>query len=195
VSDYVLVLYYSRNGATRQLARSIARGVRAEGLDAMLRTVPAISPEGVAAAEPADDEDLFCTLEELAQCSGLALGSPTRFGNMAAPLKFFLDQTSNLWLSGQLIDKPACVFTSSSSLHGGQETTLLTMALPLIHHGMVYLGVPYSEKALHTTTSGGTPYGASHVSHNEAQALSQEEQDIALALGKRLAKHAKLRND
>lgn len=190
MSDYILVLYYSRSGGTKQLARAIARGVRAAGMDAMLRTVPAVADEPSKLTVSDPDDDMYCTVEELANCAGLALGSPTRFGNMASPLKYFLDQTTSLWVSGSLIDKPATVFTSSSSLHGGQETTLLTMALPLIHHGMVYMGVPYSEKALHLTSTGGTPYGASHVSHNQEASLSPDEQAVANALGKRLAKFA-----
>ncbi|HBM82443.1 MAG TPA: NAD(P)H-quinone oxidoreductase, partial [Halieaceae bacterium] len=161
---YILVLYYSRHGATAAMAAQVARGVETvAGISARLRTVPAISAtcEAVEDAIPADGP-LYCELDELAACAGLVLGSPTRFGNMAAPLKYFLDQSSGLWLSGALIDKPAAVFTSTSSLHGGQESTLLSMLLPLLHHGMVVAGLPYSEPGLMTATAGGTPYGASH---------------------------------
>lgn len=187
MSSYILVLYYSRSGGTRQLARAIARGVRASGLDAKLRTVPSLE---AGSGDQAEDDDLYCSLEDLANCSGLALGSPTRFGNMAAPMKAFLDQTTSLWMSGALIDKPATVFTASSSMHGGQESTLLSMMLPLVHHGMVYLGLPYSEAALHNTSSGGTPYGASHVSGHSNKTLSEDEYTLAVNCGKRLAKIA-----
>ncbi len=153
----IVVLYYSRHGSTQALARQIARGVESvEGCQALLRTVAEL--DGTAS-----NSDPYLSLDELKQCDGLALGSPVWFGNMAAPLKHFWDQTTPLWLSGALIDKPACVFTSSSTLHGGQETTQQSMMLPLLHHGMLILGIPYSEPALHTTQSGGTPYGASHV--------------------------------
>lgn len=190
---YVLVLYYSRHGATRQMARLIARGIEAEGLEARLRTVPAISTVCEATAPDVPDEgDLYCTQEELAACVGLALGSPTRFGNMAAPLKYFIDSSSGTWLNGALIDKPAVVFTSTSSLHGGQETTLISMMLPLLHHGMAVLGLPYSEAGLLKTTSGGTPYGASHLAGADSQrALDTHESDLCLALGQRLARHAR----
>lgn len=182
----MLVLYYSRGGSTKQLAKAIARGVRAQGLDVRLRTVPPVSAEGEIAGAPSDD--LYCTNDDLANCAGLALGSPTRFGNMAAPMKYFIDQTADLWMSGALINKPAAVFTSSTSMHGGQESTLLSMALPLMHHGMVMLGVPYSEPALHRTTAGGTPYGASHVAGEANRTeLDPHEQAIANGLGKRLA--------
>ncbi|MDP2226384.1 MAG: NAD(P)H:quinone oxidoreductase [Moraxellaceae bacterium] len=190
---YVLVLYYSRHGATRQMARLIARGIETEGLEARLRTVPAISAVCEATAPDVPDEgDLYCTQEELAACAGLALGSPTRFGNMAAPLKYFIDSSSGTWLNGALIDKPAVVFTSTSSLHGGQETTLISMMLPLLHHGMAVLGLPYSEAGLLKTTSGGTPYGASHLAGADSQrALDSHESDLCLALGQRLARHAR----
>lgn len=188
---YVLVLYYSRNGATAKLADYIARGVESvTGISAMRRTVPAISANTECVEDDIPDEgDLYCTVDDLRNCSGLLLGSPTRFGNMAAPLKYFLDGTSSLWASGALLDKPAGVFTSSSSLHGGQESTLLTMMLPLIHHGMVYAGVSYGEAALHQTKTGGTPYGASHV-ESEDTLLSEHEKSIALAQGERIAKLA-----
>ncbi|HEX5362139.1 MAG TPA: NAD(P)H:quinone oxidoreductase [Fluviicoccus sp.] len=186
---YVLVLYYSRHGSTRQLAKLIARGVESAGMRARLRTVPAVSTvcEAAEAAIP-ESGDLYCSTDDLAGCAGLALGSPTRFGNMAAPLKYFLDGTSDLWLSGALCDKPAAVFTSTSSLHGGQESTLLSMMLPLLHHGMVMLGIPYREAALNTTSAGGTPYGASHWAGSDgSRPITSDEQALCLALGKRLA--------
>lgn len=186
---YILVLYYSRSGGTAELARQVARGVQAQGdLDARLRTVPPVS----AASEqtvPAIPESgaVYCSKDDLADCSGLALGSPTRFGNMAAPLKHFLDDTVDLWLSHRLVGRPAAVFCSTGSLHGGQETTLLSMMLPLLHHGMVLVGLPYSERGLNETTAGGTPYGASHVSGSSASpALHPAEADLAAALGRRL---------
>lgn len=192
-TPYVLVLYYSRHGATREMARLVARGVEAEGLEARLRTVPAVSPV-CEATEPDIPEsgDIYCTPEDLAACAGLALGSPTRFGNMAAPLKHFLDGTSGLWVNGALIDKPAVVFTSTSSLHGGQESTLLSMMLPLMHHGMVILGLPYSEPGLSRTSGGGTPYGASHhAGSDNARGLDAHESDLCLALGRRLGRLAR----
>lgn len=192
-TPYVLVLYYSRHGAIRQMARLIARGIEKEGLDARIRTVPAVSTviDATAPAIPEEGE-LYCSEEDLVNCVGLALGSPTRFGNMAAPLKYFIDGTSGLWLNGALIDKPAVVFTSTSSLHGGQETTLLSMMMPLLHHGMVILGIPYSESALLKTTSGGTPYGASHLAGPDSgRAVDELESTLCIALGQRLARHAK----
>lgn len=192
-TPYVLVLYYSRHGAIRQMARLIARGIEKEGLEARIRTVPAVSTviDATAPAIPEEGE-LYCSEEDLANCVGLALGSPTRFGNMAAPLKYFIDGTSGLWLNGALIDKPAVVFTSTSSLHGGQETTLLSMMMPLLHHGMVILGIPYSESALLKTTSGGTPYGASHLAGPDSgRAVDELESTLCIALGQRLARHAK----
>ncbi|HEX4940828.1 MAG TPA: NAD(P)H:quinone oxidoreductase [Candidatus Kapabacteria bacterium] len=192
-TPYVLVLYYSRHGATRQMARLIARGVEKEGLEARLRTVPAVSTT-VEATEPVipEEGELYCSLDDLSGCAGLALGSPTRFGNMAAPLKYFLDGTSGLWLNGALIDKPAVVFTSTSSLHGGQETTLLSMMLPLMHHGMAVLGLPYSEAGLLRTTAGGTPYGASHLAGADSKrALDDTESELCIALGQRIARHAR----
>jgi NAD(P)H dehydrogenase (quinone) len=191
-TPYVLVLYYSRSGATRQMARLLARGIEREGLDARVRTVPPVSTvcEATAADIP-DSGDIYCTIEDLAHCAGLALGSPTRFGNMAAPLKYFLDGTSALWLNGALIDKPACVFTSTSSLHGGQETTLTSMILPLLHHGMTILGIPYAEAGLLKTSGGGTPYGASHFAGKDNQReLDSVESELCLTLGRRLARHA-----
>ncbi len=188
MSDFVLVLFYSRYGATKNLAEQIVRGIESTGMEARLRTVPAVSAVCEATAESIPDEGpVYCTLEDLQECSGLVMGSPTRFGNMAASLKYFLDGTSGLWASGALIDKPAAVFTSTASLHGGQESTLLTMALPLIHHGMLLVGVPYSESALTKTTTGGTPYGASHWSGEGDSALSEDEVTIAKSLGKRVA--------
>lgn len=190
---YILVLYYSRNGATAQLAQHIARGIaHVDGMEARVRTVPPVSTT-CEATEPAvpDVGAPYVSLDDLRHCSGLALGSPTRFGNMAAPLKYFLDSTAPLWLAGDLIDKPACVFTSTSSMHGGQETTLVSMMLPLIHHGMLLLGIPYSEPSLNTTQFGGTPYGASHVTGtNGDHPLAADEIELARAMGKRLARVA-----
>lgn len=188
-TPFVLVLYYSRSGATRAMAQQIARGIELGGLEARVRTVPTVSPN-TEASEPDIPEsgDMYCSIEDLKACSGLAMGSPTRFGNMAAPLKYFLDGTGSQWLSGDLINKPACVFTSTGSLHGGQETTLLSMMLPLLHHGMVIAGLPYSEPTLMSTKSGGTPYGASHAAGPHSNpALSQDEKTLCLAQGKRLA--------
>jgi NAD(P)H dehydrogenase (quinone) len=189
----VLVLYYSKYGTTRDMARLIARGIEEVGLNAKIRTVPEVSAvtTTIAPSIPAEGE-LYCSLEELAACSGLALGSPTRFGNMAAPMKYFWDQSSGVWLSGALQGKPACVFTASGTMHGGQETTLLTMMIPLLHHGMLLMGIPYAEAALSTTTRGGTPYGASHVSgaaHD--QPLSSDEKTLCIAQGRRLAQTIK----
>lgn len=182
---YILILYYSRNGHVKMLAEQLAQGVEMAGMEARLRTVPSVSAEVEATAESIPEKgDLYCTQEDLANCNGLLLGSPTRFGNMAAPLKYFLDNTGSLWASGALIGKPAGVFTSSSSIHGGQETTLLSMMLPLIHHGMLIAGIPYSESALSSTQKGGTPYGASHV---EADQLTPDEQAICQSQGKRIA--------
>ncbi len=191
-APYVLVLYYSRHGATRAMAEQIARGIEQTGIEARLRTVPPVSAtcEATNDSIPAEG-DLYCTEQDLAQCAGLALGSPTRFGNMAAPMKYFIDSTSSLWLSGALIDKPAAVFSSSSSLHGGQETTLLSMMLPLMHHGMVICGLPYSESELLSTQSGGTPYGATHLAGKDSdRSLDSEEAALCLAQGKRLGQLA-----
>jgi NAD(P)H dehydrogenase (quinone) len=193
-TPYILVLFYSRNGSTSEMARQIARGIELGGMEARLRTVPAISTECEAVA-PAIPESgaLYATLDDLKNCSGLALGSPTRFGNMAAPLKYFLDGTSNLWLTGALVGKPASVFTSTASLHGGQETTLMSMLLPLLHHGMLIAGLPYSESALVETTGGGTPYGASHHTGADGKRpLDTHETQLCRALGQRLAKTALL---
>jgi len=187
---YVLVLYYSRHGATATMAEHIARGVeQVTGCQARLRTVPPVSDSITATADPVPDSGpLYCELDDLQECSGLVLGSPTRFGNMAAPLKYFIDTTSSLWLGGQLAGKPAAVFTSTSSMHGGQETTLLSMMLPLLHHGMLLMGLPYTESELLTTSGGGTPYGPSHLAGSDnKRALSDEEKHLCSALGKRVA--------
>lgn len=184
-SPYILVLYYSRHGHVKMLADQIALGVESAGLEARLRTVPPVSTVCEATEQDIPAEgNIYCSEDDLAQCSGLLLGSPTRFGNMAAPLKYFIDGTAGLWMNGSLVDKPAGVFTSTSSLHGGQESTLLSMMLPLLHQGMVCAGVPYAEPALSNSTTGGTPYGASHV---EAQSLSEDEINICRAQGKRIA--------
>ncbi len=188
-TPYILILYYSRHGATATMAQQIGRGVaQVKGMEARLRTVPSVSPDTEASA-PAipDDGAIYCSEDDVKNCAGLALGSPTRFGNMAAPLKYFLDGTSSTWLSGDLIDKPAAVFTSTASLHGGQESTLLSMMLPLLHHGMVITGLPYREPELNATTSGGTPYGPSHWAGADHQPLSEDEVALCQALGRRLA--------
>ncbi len=186
----VLVLYYSVNGATEALAREVCIGVDSvSGMASRLRTVPAVSTvsENVENDIP-DSGPPYASPTDLAECSGLVMGSPTRFGNMAAALKYFLDGTASEWLSGAASGKPAGLFTSTSSLHGGQEATLLTMAIPLLHHGMLISGIPYTEEALGTTTSGGTPYGASHVTWDrKADSLSEHERELARALGKRVA--------
>ena len=187
----VLVLYYSRTGHTAALARQAALGVESAGAVAKLRTVPPVSAvcEAVAPAVPADGPP-YAELEDLVAADGLLLGSPTRFGHMAAPLRHFLDSTSELWLAGRLVDKPAGVFTSTSTPHGGQESTLLGMMLPLLHHGMLIVGVPFTEPALYTTRTGGSPYGASHLSAPGQENLSAEEITVARALGARVARHA-----
>jgi NAD(P)H dehydrogenase (quinone) len=190
----ILVLYYSRHGATKDMAQQIARGVNSvDGAEAKLRTVAPISTtcEAIEDSIPKDGHP-YAESSDLEQCDGLLMGSPTRFGNMAAPLKYFLDSTSTQWLSGALIDKPAGVFTSTSSLHGGQESTLLTMMLPLMHHGMMIVGIPYSESELLSTNTGGTPYGASHLAGPESNnKLSDEEKKLCFALGKRVASIAR----
>jgi NAD(P)H dehydrogenase (quinone) len=184
----ILVLYYSRNGSTAELARHVARGVESAGADAVVRTVPRVAADFDAqAAEVPAEGPPYATIDELRECAGLVIGSPTRFGNMAAPLKYFLEQTSDLWLSGSLVDKPAGVFTSSSSAHGGQESTLLTMALPLVHHGMLWVGVPYTSQTLFSTRTGGGPYGASHVDSDWNPELSADEARVAHELGRRVA--------
>jgi NAD(P)H dehydrogenase (quinone) len=189
-APYILVLFYSRHGAVAEMARQVARGIeRVAGMEARLRTVPAVSTTIEATGQAVPEQGpLYCTEDELKNCAGLVLGSPTRFGNMAAPMKYFIDSTSSLWLSGALIGKPAAVFSSSASLHGGQESTLLSMMLPLLHHGMLLAGLPYSEAGLMNTHSGGTPYGASHVAGQENdRPLDPIETDLCQALGKRVA--------
>ncbi len=191
-APFILVLYYSRHGATAEMARQIARGIELGGLEARIRTVPAVSSECAAVAPEIPEEGaVYASLDDLRQCAGLILGSPTRFGNMAAPLKYFLDGTSSLWLTGELVGKPAGVFTSTASLHGGQESTLLSMLLPLLHHGMLVAGLPYSESALLETRGGGTPYGASHHAGADGKrALDEHEITLCRALGKRIAQTA-----
>lgn len=187
----ILVLYYSRNGATAELARHVARGVEAAGGVARLRTVPPVVTV-VSTPEPAIPASgpPYATLDDLRECGGLVLGSPTRFGNMAAPLKHFLDGTSTLWLSGALAGKPAGVFTSTTTQHGGQESTLLTMMVPLLHHGMYLVGLPYTEPALTRTRGGGSPYGAGHVAGDGRQPLTDDEKSLAQLLGRRVAELA-----
>ncbi len=191
----ILVLYYSRHGATEALARQLARGIEGvPGMQARLRTVPEVAPTHDPQADriPASGAP-YASLDDLRECAALALGSPTRFGNMAAPMKHFFDSTSPLWLSGALVGKPAAVFTSTSSQHGGQESTLLSMMLPLLHHGMLILGLPYTEPALNRTAGGGTPYGASHVAGpGKDQPLTADEKELAQALGRRLATTTRL---
>jgi NAD(P)H dehydrogenase (quinone) len=189
-APYILVLFYSRHGAVAEMARHVARGVeQVPGIEARVRTVPPISATTEQACEAIPEQGpLYCSEQDLKNCAGLVMGSPTRFGNMAAPMKYFIDGTSSLWLSGALIGKPAAVFSSSASLHGGQETTLLTMLLPLLHHGMLIAGLPYSEAGLMSTDSGGTPYGASHVAgQNNDRPVDQIETALCQALGKRVA--------
>ncbi len=187
----ILIVYYSRHGATAELARHAARGVESvAGCSATLRTVPPVSAESERAVKAVPDAGApYATNDDLRRAAGLLLGSPTRFGNMAAPLKYFLDGTSSLWLDGTLAGKPAAMFSSSTTLHGGQESTLLTMAVPLLHHGMMVLGLPFTERAINQTRTGGTPYGATHVAGMAAQpgALSDDEITLAQALGKRVA--------
>lgn len=185
----ILILYYSRNGATEALAREICQGVDSVAtMSSRLRTVPAVST--VSEALESDIPDAgppFATARDIVDCSGIIIGSPTRFGNMAAPLKYFLDGTGTQWLSGAAAGKPAAAFTSTSSLHGGQESTLLSMAIPLLHHGMLYVGLPYTEATLTSTTTGGSPYGATHVTWNKTNELSADEKHLARTLGKRVA--------
>ena len=189
MSHYILVLYYSRSGNCAALAEAIARGIQStSGIEARVRTVPPVAAqtEQILPEIPAEGP-IYCDIDDVEQCAGLILGSPTRFGNMAAPLKFFVEQLSPLWASGSLIDKPCAVFTSSSSLHGGQESTLLSMLLPLMHLGMIPVGIPYSNTELTTTKTGGTPYGASNLASDTGGMLSKEEIALAQALGKRVA--------
>lgn len=189
----ILVLYYSQGGAVHEMAKLIARGVESvQGVKARIRTVPKVSTNCEATEPEIPTKGApYVELNDLEECIGLALGSPTRFGNMAAPMKYFLDGTVSQWLKGSLIGKPAAVFTSTGSMHGGNETTLITMMLPLMHHGMVIVGLPYSEPELSTTNSGGTPYGASHVGGSaDDRAITADERKLCIALGKRLAKTA-----
>ena len=186
----ILILYYSRGGSVAQLARQIARGVEeVPGMQARLRTVPPVAPVTETAAAPVPEEGApYASAQDLSECAGVALGSPTRFGNMAAPMKHFIDGLGAQWASGTLAGKPACVFTSTATMHGGQESTLLTMMLPLLHHGMVLVGLPYTEPALSATRSGGTPYGASHVAGSQDEPTpTDDEKQLARALGRRLA--------
>ena len=189
----ILVLYYSQGGAVKEMAQLIARGVESvSSTKARIRTVPKVSAN-CEAIEPEipTKGDPYVELSDLEECAGIALGSPTRFGNMAAPMKYFLDGTTSLWLKGALIGKPACVFTSTGSMHGGNETTLITMMLPLMHHGMIMVGLPYSEPSLSTTQSGGTPYGASHIGGAmDDKPITEDEKKLCIALGKRLAETA-----
>ena len=190
----ILVLYYSRDGATEALAREVCQGIDSvDSMAARLRTVPTVSSVAAASEDGVPESGPpYATNSDLVECAGLVMGSPTRFGNMAAPLKYFLDGTGTEWLSGAAAGKPAGVFTSTSSLHGGQETTLLTMAVPLLHPGMLLVGLPYTEEAISTTTTGGSPYGATHISWNrKADKLSEEEKQLARALGRRVADTAR----
>jgi NAD(P)H dehydrogenase (quinone) len=188
----ILILYYSRGGRTAALARQAARGVESAGGFARLRTVPPVAPTTATATPPVPEDGApYVEIEDLVTADGLLLGSPTRFGNMAAPLKHFLDSTSELWLKGTLVDKPAGVFTSTSSAHGGQESTLLSMQLPLLHHGMVVVGVPYTEASLFETRTGGSPYGATHLATAWNTALSKDENDVARFLGARVTRIAR----
>jgi NAD(P)H dehydrogenase (quinone) len=189
----ILVLYYSRGGSVANLARHVARGVgEIAGMSARLRTVPPVAAVTQVASPPEPDEGApYVTRQDLADCAGLLLGSPTRFGNMAAPLKHFIDGLGAEWASGTLVDKPAGVFTSTSTMHGGQESTLLSMMIPLLHHGCVVAGIPYTEPLLSTTRSGGTPYGASHVAGTaDDPQPSDDEAQLARALGRRIAQLA-----
>jgi len=190
---YILILYYSRHGAVEQMAKQIALGVQITGMNVLLRTVADISSNCEASAPQIPEHgDIYCTLTELENCSGLIVGSPSYFGNMASPLKYFIDNSSTLWMSGALIDKPAALFCSSSSLHGGQETTLMSMMIPLLHHGMVFTGIPYSATPLLNTTSGGTPYGATHVAGKDnTNELDANETSLCKTLGQRVANIAK----
>ena len=186
----VLVLYYSHYGATAEMARLVARGIEeVPGVTSRIRTVPKVSTVAEAVEDSIPDSGaLYATHDDLRECAGLALGSPTRFGNMAAPLKYFLDSTSGLWIEGTLSGKPAAVFTSTSSLHGGQETTLVSMMLPLLHHGMLVLGIPYTETDLLTTETGGTPYGPSHLAGSDSKRpVTETERNLCVAMGRRLA--------
>ncbi|MEP0074195.1 MAG: NAD(P)H:quinone oxidoreductase [Marinomonas sp.] len=192
-SPYILILFYSRHGSIAEMAKHIARGAnKVSNIEIKIRQVPDVAVTTQTAQPELPDEGApYCTLEELSGCSGLALGSPSYFGSMAAPLKHFIDQTSTLWLTGQLIDKPACGFTSASTMHGGQEQCLHSMMTPLLHHGMVWVGLPYKNKELISTTTGGTPYGASHLANNTNEvSLSEEEKALCEAQGQRIAEMA-----
>jgi NAD(P)H dehydrogenase (quinone) len=189
----ILILYYSRTGNIAQLARHVARGVgEVAGVAARLRSVPPVAPVTAVAEPPVPEQGApYATLRDLHECAGLILGSPTRFGNMAAPLKHFLDSTGSEWVSGALVGKPAAAFTSTAAMHGGQEATLLSMLLPLLHHGMLLVGLPFTERAIHSTQSGGTPYGASHVAGRDGdRPISDDERELARALGRRVAEVA-----
>ncbi len=193
IMSNILILYYSRYGATAKMADYIARGVgEVQGAEAIIRTVPAVSTTCEATEDDIPNQGpIYATLDDLRQCDGLILGSPTRFGNMAAALKYFFDGTASLWMEGALINKPAAVFTSTASLHGGQETTLMSMMLPLLHHGMIIVGQPYSESALNATTTGGTPYGPSHLAGtNSDNPISDHEKTLCKSIGKRVAEIA-----
>jgi NAD(P)H dehydrogenase (quinone) len=187
-NPYILILYYSQSGSVCNMASVIADGVESTGMQARLRTVPAVK---TVITEPApaipSEGSIYCSPNDFTHCAGLALGSPTRFGNMAAAMKYFLDGTGAQWLSGSMINKPAGVFTSTSSLHGGQESTLISMLIPLLHHGMLFCGIPYSEKALHITQSGGTPYGPTHLAIDGNSTLTTDEKILCKQFGKRLA--------
>lgn len=186
----ILVLYYSRNGSVAQLARLIARGVEeVPGVRARVRQVPSVAPVTETVQPPVPDDGApYVELADLRECAGLIMGSPTRFGNMAAPMKQFIDSTASEWVSGTLLGKPGAVFTSTSTMHGGQESTLLSMLIPLLHHGMLIVGIPFTEQALNTTTTGGTPYGASHVAGLQCdRPFSDDERTLARALGRRVA--------
>lgn len=191
-SSEILVLYYSAYGSTAEMAKKIARGAEeVAGTAVRLRCVPPVSNVCEATQDSIPEQGApYATMQDLAECDGLLLGSPTHFGNMAAPLKYFLDSTSNEWMSGALVGKPAAVFTATASQHGGQESTLLTMMIPLMHHGMMILGLPYSEKALMETTTGGSPYGATHNSSHRNNQLSEHEYELCRALGRRVAETA-----
>jgi NAD(P)H dehydrogenase (quinone) len=189
----ILVLYYSRYGSVKQMTQYIARGIESvPGCEARIRTVPPVAPKTEISIPPVPETGApYATLNDLVECDGLALGSPTRFGNMAAPMKYFIDSTSALWLSGDLVNKPAAVFSAASSMHGGHETTLLSMMMPLFHLGFVLLGIPYTVSDLGSTTSGGTPYGASHYAGADGKnAITKEEQQLCVAMGKRLGEVA-----
>ena len=185
----ILVLYYSSAGSTKKLAQLIARGIEEQDCEAVIRTVPRVSPTNEASDNAIPHQgDCYASSQDLVDCDGLAVGSPTRFGNMASPLKYFIDQTSKSWMNGELSGKPVTFFTSSSSLHGGQESTLLSMMIPFLHHGMIISGIPYSETQLMHTQSGGTPYGVTHwAGQDNKNAISESEKKLAIAQGKRIA--------